>query len=441
MTTDIKQFYYFIIVYGIMNSEISERNNILEKSATLLGYCEKTICLPFEEKAYSQILLDGKAFRSHLDHLIQKHPELFPSDIHGGYQLHDFSRPSKKMDGFQMRRIKLTSTQQTYLIRPSFVMPYLTAETDTIEKALFLLQFNVPYWALTYVFGHHDMFWFRMAIAFGRHNLVGTTIKSAERIPQNLLADEKHTFINGQRAYIATTVGDDLMLGASITLQADTEHLTEAYGHFKAEATTVNPTYQPKTVNTDGWLSTGYSWKSLFSGIVVILCFLHAFLKIRNCAKQLKTDFFNISQKVWEAYRQPTVDAFMTKINELKVWTIKQIQHTTAKAAILKLCSNAPIYCLSYQFPEAHRTSNMIDRTLNAMDRFLYDTQYFHGHINTAECRVRSWAILHNFWPYNPKTQKIKKSQSPFQNVNHFAYHENWLHNLLIACSMAGTPG
>jgi hypothetical protein len=54
-------------------------------------------------------------------------------------------------------------------------------------------------------------------------------------------ADEKHTYFNGEKAYVATTVGDECVLGASLTLGADTESLTEAYGHFK----TVLPTLCP----------------------------------------------------------------------------------------------------------------------------------------------------------------------------------------------------
>ena len=32
-------------------------------------------------------------------------------------------------------------------------MGYMTGMTDEVEKALFLRKFNVPFWALSYVFG------------------------------------------------------------------------------------------------------------------------------------------------------------------------------------------------------------------------------------------------------------------------------------------------
>ena len=90
--------------------------------------------------------------------------------------------------------------------------------------------------ALTRVFGRNDMCWERMELRFGRNSIVGTTVKQAENLPQDVLADEKHTRLNGEKVYVATTVGSDCVLGASVALKADADSLTEAYGHFKTEA-------------------------------------------------------------------------------------------------------------------------------------------------------------------------------------------------------------
>ena len=39
--------------------------------------------------------------------------------------------------------------------------------------------------------------------------------------------------------------------------------------------------------------------------------------------------------------------------------------------------------------PEAHRTSNMVDRLMKFLDRVFFNAQYFHGLPNSAESRVR----------------------------------------------------
>ncbi|SLM29579.1 hypothetical protein MTBBW1_1880016 [Desulfamplus magnetovallimortis] len=61
-------------------------------------------------------------------------------------------------------------------------MPYMVGYTDEVEKALFLRRFDVPFWALTYVFGKNDDYWYRMENHFGRYHVVQTVVK----LPENL---------------------------------------------------------------------------------------------------------------------------------------------------------------------------------------------------------------------------------------------------------------
>ncbi|ACN13235.1 hypothetical protein HRM2_01120 [Desulforapulum autotrophicum HRM2] len=82
----------------------------------------------------------------------------------------------------------------------------------------------------------------------------------------------------------------------------------------------------------------------------------------------------------------------------------------------------------------------MIDRLMQRMDRYLFNTQYFHGNIESAELGIRAWAlIINNFAPSNPMTvQKYQGLQSPAERLNGFRYHENWLQNLMISSSLKG---
>ncbi|MEM7531901.1 MAG: hypothetical protein AAF639_06990 [Chloroflexota bacterium] len=72
-----------------------------------------------------------------------------------------------------------------------------------------MLNHGVPYWLVTAVCGKDDMYGERLEISFGHNSLVGTTVNNAETLPDNLTADEKHTKNNGEKVYIATTVGDE----------------------------------------------------------------------------------------------------------------------------------------------------------------------------------------------------------------------------------------
>ena len=78
------------------------------------------------------------------------------------------------------------------------------------------------------------------------------------------------------------------------------------YGVFRDEAHHLDPEYRPETVNTDGWAATQAAWRTLFQGVTLILCFLHAFLKIRERAVHLKETFDGLRERVWEAYMRPT---------------------------------------------------------------------------------------------------------------------------------------
>lgn len=98
-----------------------------------------------------------------------------------------------------------------------------------MEKGLFLLRFHVPSWALAYVFGRDAMYWYRLQQGLGRWSLVGTTVKTPECLPQDLVADEKHTRLRGQKRYIATTAGAGCILGAAVSDEASQTALTDAY--------------------------------------------------------------------------------------------------------------------------------------------------------------------------------------------------------------------
>lgn len=397
------------------------------------------VILPIPYAQYQEKMSEPGSFRCWLDEMIDTYPELFPQSIEKGYTLHDILPASVKLPDVRFRRIKLKGGEQRVLtICSSDVMPYMTGYTDEVEKALFLHGFGVPFWALTYVFGHNDDYWYNMVCHFGRYEIVGTVVKAPERLPVDLLADEKHAHFNGEKGYIATTVGADCVLGASLALSADESALTEAYSHFKEEAQIVQPNYKPQTVNTDGWLPTQKAWKALFTTITVIQCFLHAFLKIRDRTKKRhKTLYDEIQQQVWDIYHAADPQDFLRQVIDFRLWATQKLTGT-ALDAVHKLCDNADVFILAFDYPSAYRTSNMIDRHMIPLDRWLAASRYFHGHWVSAELQIRSWVLFHDFMPYCPRAKIREHAISPAHQLNGFVYHDNWLHNLLISTSCAG---
>ena len=161
--------------------------------------------------------------------------------------------------------------------------------------------------------------WYRLVCGLGRFSVVGTTVRQAE-VPAHLLADEHHQPLDGQKVYIATTVADGCCLGAEPAATAGTDDLKAAYEVFKDEARDIAPEYAPKTVSTDGWKGTQAAWKALFQRVVILQCFLHAWLKIRDRAKHLKELFADVSRRVWEAFHAPDRRSFGQRLRWLRQW-------------------------------------------------------------------------------------------------------------------------
>lgn len=405
----------------------------------------RRIIIPMDYEAYQIQMSDHKQANLCIATQMEAYPELFPSAMNQGYKLNGWTAVSKKMPEIRLRRIRLLppdgqSEQIAYTIAPCDILPYMTGMVSDVEKAIYLKKFGVPDSALTYVFGHNDSYWYRLTTAFGRYNIVGSTVKGTTQIPTDLLADEKHAKAHGQKWYIATTAAKDCILGASVTTSADTKGLTQAYGVFKTDAQEVEPEYQPETVNHDGWAATHKAWQQLFPGIVTILCFLHAFIKIRSRCKRLGDHYEQIKQQVWGIYDSIDRKQFQIGIDQLQNWVMLHRDSLTSGAieSLDKLCQRADQYCLAYDYPTAYRTSNMIDRHMEPMARWLASGRYFHGNVQTAEVRTRSWALLHNYWPYCPRAKIHEQYRCPAHKLNGFTYRENWLENMLVATSCQG---
>ncbi len=395
----------------------------------------RTVVLPIPESAYKIFMEDNTVAHNQIASHYAESPELFPKEMEGGYVLNGKTRLSKKL-GIKMRKIKVGGI--SYRIRPSSVLPYLRARTQEVSRALFLLRFGVPFWALAFVFGRNPMWWYRLYLSMGKYSLVGTSIHKPDLLPEDLLADEHHTRIRGKKAYIATTVGSGCFLGMAACPKADEQFLEEGYGLFKQEALSLNPDYQPTSVNTDGWAATQKVWKNLFPTIQIIECFLHAFLKVRDRATQkLKTCFDAAADKIWEAYRAESKRSLAQQIRRLAEWAGKQIPDSPMKENILKLCKKKNKWMIHLDFSTAKRTSNMLDRLMRAMKRHAFNSQKFHGNISTTSLNFRAFALLYNFSPSSPRAWDPSKTlKSPVDRLNGFVYHHDWLQNLLLAASI-----
>lgn len=395
-----------------------------------------TICLPISPERYQQLIGSPSLFRHWLDQAFRDAPELFPAAFAHGYTLKDDRVSTKR--GLRLRRIRCTASGAAFSVRPSFVLPYMTAWVGEADDPLFLRAFGVPFWALARVFGRDPMFWYRIEVGLGRHSIVGTTVRCAP-LPEHLVADEHHQPRDGTKNYIATTVAAGCCLGSALAQSAGADDLQAAYEAFKTEAQNVQADYRPQTVNTDGWAATQQAWRALFPLVVILRCFLHGWLSIRDRAKHLGELFRALGEKVWQAYRAPDRRGFAQRLRRLGEWAEREVKAARVLEQVRKLCGRARLYGEAYRHAGGHRTSNMLDRVMRAMNRYYEDGQHLHGSEEACRRHVRAWALLYNFRPWPAATVRANEgAHSPAERLNKHRYQDNWLENLLVSGSLAG---
>ncbi|MEB3119819.1 MAG: hypothetical protein VKL41_01175 [Snowella sp.] len=106
---------------------------------------------------------------------------------------------------------------------------------------------------------------------------------------------------------------------------------------------------------------------------------------------------------------------------------------------ILTLSVKASQFTIAYSFPNAHRTSNILDPLMSYQDCLLVSMQCFHGSQYSANLALAQWLSCGIFIFLVVVLKKNSTDTvSPFEKLNGFSYHPNWLRNFLIASSING---
>lgn len=394
-----------------------------------------TICLPIGTDAYLDLIDDPPRFRRWLDQAFCDCPELFPQAFAKGYRLKDARRSAQL--GLRLRRVRCKATGESFSVRPSFVLPYMTGLSDEVQAPLFRRSFGVPFGALARVFGRGPMYWYRLEVSLGSNRVVGTTVRQGA-LPDHLLADAHHQTREGVKNYLAPTVGASGCLGAALAPTAGFEDLQVAYAVFKQEAPNVPHDYQPQTVSVDGGAATGPAWLALFPLLVLLRCFWHGWLNIRSRG-QLSAAFTALSEKGWGAYHAPSRRSFAQRRRRLGEWARGQQLTAWLLEQVQKRCGRSKEYGRAYRYPGGHRTSTMLDRLMRSMNRYFEDGQPLHGGEQAGERHVRAGALLPNFRPWHPTIPRANQGgRCPAERLNQHRYHEDWLQNLLVSASLGG---
>ncbi|MFT5618659.1 MAG: hypothetical protein ACI85I_001894 [Arenicella sp.] len=104
------------------------------------------------------------------------------------------------------------------------------------------------------------------------------------------------------------------------------------------------------------------------------------------------------------------------------------------KANILKICAKKDKWMKHIDNPDAHKTSNMLDRLIRAMKKHTVNSPMFHSTTEATTKNFRAFALIYNFTPSCPSVWKEKPElKSSAERLNKKKYADNWLENLLLS--------
>jgi transposase-like protein len=217
-------------------------------------------------------------------------------------------------------------------------------------------------------------------------------------MPQDVVAEEKLTWLAGAEVVVPTTGGRGCVRGISGAAEADSESLKAAYGEVAAEAKEVLAESQVRSVCPDGFQATREAWRRLFPTITLVLCSLHASLKLKErCRGALRRQ---VLDRAGHVYQATTTGQFAQRVRRLSEWASATLDGTVAEM-VSKLCRHRTDFTPAYECPQAARTTNAVDRLHNQLDRVLDAMRYCHGQPASARLAVRAWARQWNFHPYS----------------------------------------
>ena len=394
------------------------------------------ICVRFDSQDhYRELVNDTHAFRAHLLATHNEHPELFPYDF-DTFHFHSM-RTRVRLD-LPIRRLRIPSTREVFAIRPSFLMPGAIGTTDDFAHPLNLKRWAVPNEVLAQIFERDPKVYERAMRALGTFPILTTLFSCATLVPQDLVADEKFTRLEGERAYIATTAACGALLGAELVESSSSKHLHEGYSVVLEQARALNPEYRPRSVCLDGFESSKKAWKAVCGSVTVVLCYLHSVLALYKAAGIHLRE--QVCKRAWEVYAAESKASFSQRLRRFDEWANQKLGpgrfEDKVRARVAKMKAKRDEFTVSYEVKGAHRTSNMVDRVMCIQARHLSAQRHMRGHLSTAQATVRAHANVWNFHEYAPRTRRKpgnKERCSPFHDINGFCYADNWLENLLIA--------
>ena len=122
------------------------------------------------------------------------------------------------------------------------------------------------------------------------------------------------------------------------------------------------------------------SWDCLDSVLLI-----HEVIKVRDWCRSKPDLRTGLTDKLWHIYQGTTKRQFAQRLRRFLEWAQTVSLPPAIANRVKRLRQKSPFFQQAFDFPEAYRTSNQVDRPMNYLDRALYAMQNFHGSWEAAE--------------------------------------------------------
>ena len=96
--------------------------------------------------------------------------------------------------------------------------------------------------------------------------------------------------------------------------------------------------------------------------------------------QSLKEKFWRIGTEIWKVYHSKSKQEFSVALETLRLWAKENItEHQRLIDKIEDMSNKSARFSNPYDFDDCYRTSNQIDRPMNILGRYLYQSDIFMG--------------------------------------------------------------
>jgi len=287
---------------------------------------------------------------------------------------------------------------------------------EIAKKALLATHGGLSLELCAMLFDISPMAIYRLVCAAGRICLVRLLTSCGLPLPLYFLADEKHSYCLSQKVYLPTIVTGRVIWHLGYTEDKSADSFEASYSQFKQAALTLDNSYRPLGILTDGFESTIKSLRNLFNKTAIANCILHAVNKIpsklKSATSSIRGTLSHQFYILFDDYRKSnpinlrSIGQKLRRFYEKVANTAGNNNGELIHQWIKKKKSGWYIPFIDTNIPPF---STFLDQAHNAIDRKLFMMKGFHHPQGSQRFFLNGLALLYNLIPYQRRAKNAGK--------------------------------